>query len=144
MFYEALGTLLGQAAGAFANAPAGGGDARSQREIRNVSTLLRRTGAIWPRLFRTLGEETSILEATFEEVSAVAREHGIDVAPPSEDRADPLARYAALQRSLDELTARLHATPDEAWASDALRRLRRGLTDAAEAQGRLVDEMLAS
>ena len=55
---------------------------------------------------------------------------------------DPLARYRGLLRELDEIVILLHEHSRQPWAQDALRALRRGLADAADVQGRLVDEML--
>jgi hypothetical protein len=58
--------------------------------------------------------------------------------------ADPLARYRGLLWALDELVILLHEHGQTPWAQEALRALRRGLADAAEVQGRLVDDMLAA
>ncbi len=154
MFYESIGTQLGRAAEALtADDPSRALDERGQRERRQITTLLRRIGVIWPKLFRALDEESEILEATRRSAAETARAHGLipDLAadaaadqPPSAGLSDPLMRYRRLQCELDELVILLHEHGTEPWAQDAIGCLRRGLADAAEVQGRLVDEMLAA
>ena len=61
---------------------------------------------------------------------------------PDAYRLATLARYRGLLRELDEIVILLHEHSRQPWAQDALRALRRGLADAADVQGRLVDEML--
>ena len=146
MFYEAIGAQLARAAEALAaDDPRRPLDERGQRERRQTIKLLRRIGAIWPTLFRTLDEESAILEATLRSAAKAARAHRLDVTDESAsaDIADPLVRYRGLLSALDELVILLHEHGEEAWAQAALRSLRRGLADAAEVQGRLVDDMLA-
>ena len=107
---------------------------------------MRRIGAIWPILFQALAQETAILEATLKSALESARENALPV-PPSPDEpapADPLERYRGLLREIDEILVEFHAREDEAWAGEAVRRVRRGLADAAEVQGRVVDAMLAA
>ena len=147
MFYELIGTLLGQAAVSLASdSPDRLGDERAQRERRQITALLRRIGAIWPDLFRALEEECSILEKTLRDTAEAARRSGLAASESAalSAGAEPLARYRALHCELDEWVIRLHERDHEPWAGEALRALRRGLADAAEVQGRLVDGMLAA
>ncbi len=140
MFYESIGALLGRAAEAVAaDDPSRLVDERGQRERRGTIKLLRRIGVIWPKLFQTLEEESAILEATLRSAVDAARRAPTDEVAVS---ADPLDRYRQLLYHLDELVIVLHEHGQEPWAQDALRSLRRGLADAAEVQGRLVDDML--
>ena len=145
MFYESIGALLGQAGESLAaDDPRLPVDERAQRERRQTTKLLRRIGAIWPQLFRALDEESAILEATLHTAAEALRAHrlaGTD-GRASTGEADPLVRYRRLLCELDELVIQLHEHSQETWAQDALRSLRRGLADAAEVQGRLVDDML--
>lgn len=160
MFYESIGAQLGRAAESLAaddpNQPI---DERGQRERRQTIKLLRRIGAIWPQLFQALDEESAILEATLRSATEAARANALALqnnkhedkdedkhedkeTDTSAGNADPLARYRGLLLELDGLVIRLHERGHEPWAQDALRSLRRGLSDAAQVQGRLVDEML--
>ena len=156
MFYESIGAQLGRAAESLAaddpNQPI---DERGQRERRQTIKLLRRIGAIWPQLFQALDEESAILEATLRSATEAARandlalqnnrhedKHEDKETDTSAGNANPLARYRGLLLELDGLVIRLHERGHEPWAQDALRSLRRGLSDAAQVQGRLVDEML--
>ena len=147
MFYESVGALLGGAAEALAaddpNRPV---DERGQRERRQITVLLRRIGVIWPKLFQALEEESAILESTLRSTAETARAHQLAAAdgPTSAGIADPLVRYRQLLFDLDQLVILLHEHGQEPWVQDALRSLRRGLADAAEVQGRLVDDMLAA
>jgi hypothetical protein len=147
VFYESIGALLGGAAGALqSDDPGRPLDERGQRERRQVTVLLRRVGAVWPSLFRTLREESEILEKTRREAADIVETHRLGSAEPplSASIADPLLRYRKLLCEVDELVIVLHEHEGDAWARDALRSLRRGLAAAAEAQGRLVDAMLAA
>jgi len=147
VFYESIGALLGQAAEALAaDDPGRPLDERGQRERRQIIALLRRIGVIWPKLFRALDEESAILDATLRSAAEAARAHRLVPADEAASAgiADPLARYRRLLCELDELVILLHEHGGEPWAQDALRSLRRGLADAAEVQGRLVDDMLAA
>jgi len=147
VFYELIGRLLVQAAASLAaDRPGELDDERWQRERRRITALLRRMGAIWPQLFRALREESSILEETLRRAIEVGRARGLREADSSAlpESEDPLAHYRALHCSLDEWVVVLREHDQEAWAQDALVALRAGLGDAAEVQGRLVDEMLAA
>ena len=147
MFYESIGAQLGRAAQALADDdPSRSRDERGQRERRQIVSLLRRVGAIWPELFRALDEESKILEATLRSATAAARAQrlGPEGEPASAATVNPLARYRQLLCELDELVILLHEHGEQPWAQDALRSLRRGLADAAEVQGRVVDNMLAA
>ena len=145
MFYESIGAQLGRAAEALAaDDPRRPVDERSQRERRRTIKMLQRIGVIWPQLFGALAEESAILEATVRSTAEAARAHRL---APADERAnagitDPLVRYRRLHYELDELVILLHEHGEEPWAQDALRSLRRGLAEAAEVQGRLVDHML--
>ena len=144
MFYESIGTLLGQAGDSIAaDDPNVVVDERAQRERRQTTKLLRRIGAIWPQLFQALDEESSILDATLRTACEAARTHHLaEISSTAGSEADPLTRYRRLLCELDELVIQLHEHSDETWAQDALRSVRGGLADAAEVQGRLVDHML--
>ena len=150
MFYESIGAQLSRAAEALAaDDPRVPVDERGQRERRATVRLLRRIGVIWPSLFCALNEECAILETTRRRAAEAARAQ--HVAPRDErasgvperaERDDPLARYRRLHYELDALVILLHEHGREPWAQDTLRSLRRGLADAAEVQGRVVDAML--
>ncbi len=150
MFYESIGAQLSRASEALASDdPTRALDERDQRERRQITTLVRRIGAIWPDLFSALNEESAILDATRRGALETARAHGLEVSGDTAEAAsaaiaDPLARYRQLLCEVDELVILLHTRRDEDWAEQALRNLRRGLADAAEVQGRLVDAMLAA
>ncbi len=141
-----MGASLGRAAEVLASEDPGRQlDERGQRERRGTTRMLRRIGAIWPTLFEALNEESEILDATLRSAAAAAR---AQQRAPTEDRAsaataDPLARYRLLLFELDQMVILLHEHGEQPWAQDALRSLRRGLFDAAEVQGREVDDMLA-
>ena len=151
MFYESIGAQLSRAAEALeADDPGRPVDERGQRQRRATVRLLRRIGVIWPSLFRALDEECAILEATRRSVAEAAQAQHLargerasaDTAESAEG-ADPLVRYRRLHYELDALVILLHEHGQEPWAQDTLRSLRRGLADAAEVQGRVVDDMLA-
>ena len=147
MFYELIGRLLAQASVALTSDEVGVAvDERAQRERRQITALLRRVAAIWPELFSALQEECRILEKTACDVAEAAAAHGL---APAKSRsvpgvAEPLLRYTELQCELDEWVILLRTHDGQAWAQEALRTLREGLGDAAEVQGRLVDQMLAA
>jgi hypothetical protein len=142
MFYEGIGKLVAESAALLAVGHEGG-DAKAQRAQRGVTTLLRRLGAVWPGLFCTLRDETAVLEATLAAARKAASAQGVDVESEAEV-SDPVGHYGALQRELDHFVEAFHAAGDPEWAQSALRGMRRGFAEAAEVQGRLVDEMLAS
>jgi len=148
VFYESIGVLLGRSAEALAAAdPDRPQDHRDRRQDRQITTLLRRISVIWPELFRTLDEETSILEATLRDATRVVQAHRLthtDASMSEPPNADPLMRYRQVLCDLDELVILLHGHVGEAWARDALSGLRRGLGDAVEAQSRLVEKMLGA
>ena len=144
MFYEVIGGLLSRASEGLAEGDAGRrDDERGRRAFRQVTTMLRRLGAIWPQLFAALEEESELLRQAWLLGRAALREHGVEIAA-EEEAADPLVRYAQLQRNLDAVVIALHRVESEAWARAALVEVRRGLARAAAVQGRLVDDMLAA
>ena len=77
MFCETLGRLLVQASEELVGATHSADDPRRQREVRQIATLLRRTGVIWPRLFETLECECGLLEAACGEVCAAFQANGM-------------------------------------------------------------------
>ena len=142
MFYEGIGRLIAESAALLA-AGQEGDDTKAQRAQRGIVTLLRRVGAVWPGVFDALREETAVLERTLARAREAAAAHGIEVEAEA-PVPDPVGHYGALERELDALVARFHGEGDADWAQSALRELRRGLAEAAEVQGRLVDAMLAA
>ncbi len=147
LFYETIGSLVSGAGERLVRSDlASEQDERGQREFRQITTLLRRVGVIWPQLFSALAEESAILEETLRGAAAAARDY--ELTPGDADAvaeiADPLARYSRLLAALDAMVVLLYEHHDEPWAQDAVRSLRRGLAAAAEVQGRLVDAMLAA
>lgn len=144
MFYELIGIVLGRGGAALRDRHSEGvsGDERDQREFRQIALLLRRVAAIWPALFAALTEETAVLAATLADVNEALRGAGAAVKEPQSGQ-DPLAQYRSLNRALEQAVVALHSRHDEPWASAALRRLRLGLAEAADIQGRLVDAALA-
>ena len=145
MFYDALGSLLGQA-GAAMDSPSGDAmpaDGRTQRESRQIALLLRRTRAIWPSLFASLARETEILRLGLEEANALLTARGLAACRADAD-ADPLLTYRRISRALDHAVERLATLADQDWAAQALVELRRRLAEAEEIQGRLVDQMLST
>ncbi|MBJ22757.1 MAG: hypothetical protein GY910_28605 [bacterium] len=147
MFYESIGAQLSQVSEALAaDDPSRELDERGRRERRQMTTLLRRIGAIWPDLFCALKEESAILDATRRGALEAVRAKGL-IAPgenPGATASDPLERYRQLLCEIDELVILLHTQRGEAWAAETLRTLRGGLAEAAKIQGRLVDAMLAA
>ncbi len=150
MFYESIGAQLSPAAETLeADDPSRPLDERGQRQRRSAIKLLRRIGVVWPSLFRALDEECAILEATRRSAAEAARAQNLT--PKSEraspdgasEKDDPFPRYRRLHFELDALVILLYEHAHEPWAQAALRSLRRGLADAAEVQGRVVDDMLA-
>jgi len=141
MIYEALGSMLGQAGDAVQTRQESGlDDARSQRDIRQLALLLRRTRAIWPDLFSTLAAETEALERGLELANERLGAQDLErIVLPRET--DPLARYRHVNRALEEAIVRLGTCAETANA--ALREIRAHLAEAAEIQGRLIDHMLS-
>ncbi len=144
MFYESIGLQLGGAAEALAaDDPRNPVDERGARQRRGTIKMLRRISLIWPSLFQALDEETAILEATLRSTAEALLPHRLGVTDEPALPTEPLARYSGLLYELDQLVIQLHEHGEEPWAQAALRSVRRGLADAAEVQGRLVDEMLS-
>ena len=145
MFYETLGRLLAQASEELAGATHSAGDPRRERELRQIATLLRRTGAIWPRLFETLERECGLLETAWSEVCTAFETNGV-ARPASFDPAsktDRLAHHRALEKALDDAVRVLGET-EAPWARAAARGLRNRLAEVEAVRGELVDAMFAA
>lgn len=145
MFYETLGRLLAQASEELSVAMASAGDPRRERELRQIATLLRRTAAIWPRLFETLECECGLLEAAWSEVCTAFEANGV-ARPASVDPAsktDRLAHHSALEKALDDAVRVLGET-EAPWAHAAARGLRSRLAEVEAVRGELVDAMFAA
>lgn len=141
MFYEGIGKLLAETATILAAGDAAA-DEKARRAQRGLTTLLRRVGAAWPGIFNALAEETAVFEATLERARAAAARQGLEV-PAEAAVSDPVAYYGALQRELQAYIVGFHAAGTDA-ATEALRDIRRGMAEAAEIQGVIVEHMLAS
>jgi hypothetical protein len=145
MFYDTLGRLVGQASKALVATAGEAEDPRRAREIRQVATLLRRTGAIWPALFSTLDRECRLLEAAWSEARAALEANGAPL-PEARDldaveEADRLAYARALEQVLDDVVGTL-AERDEPWARGAALALRKRLAEVELLRGELVEAML--
>jgi hypothetical protein len=145
MFYELVGKLL-ENSGEALIAPTLDDSMdveREQRQVRQIALLMRRVGAILPDMFSRLERETEVLSSTLDSVVHDIREAGHDweitVAWPR----DPLDRYRVLNAELERTVVLLHSYYEEAWANVALSTLRRGMLQAAEIQGELVDRALS-
>jgi len=142
MFYDAFAALIAQAGDALeARDAEPSDDPRFLREGRQIATFLRRTGAVWSDLFSALQQETQVLEEGHEGVSARLRAAGLE-SLPTRSETEPLERYRAVNRALDELVEQLTPHAREPWAQEALGELRASLAQAAAIQGQLVDRML--
>ncbi|GEM_PF-4409811 len=143
MFYDALGSLVGQAGLALGERDARGSqDARDARELRQIGLLLRRARGVWPLLFETLDAESRVLEGTLDELDRAFEAQGLRPVDRSAETA-PLDRYRDLERAIDRALERLLERADEEWSTTARRALRARLAEAAQVQGRLTDAMLA-
>jgi len=145
MFYETLGRLLVQASEELVGATHSADDPRRQREVRQIATLLRRTGVIWPRLFETLECECGLLEAACGEVCAAFQANGMarPACPDPATGTDRLAYHRALEKALDDAVRALGET-DAPWARAAARALRDRLAQVEAVRGELVDAMFAA
>jgi hypothetical protein len=146
MFYELIGILLTRGGVALSerHGPNASDDERNQREFRQIALLMRRLGAVWPQLFKSLAEESEILSTTLNRLRAPLSRAGVAVPAAVDECPDPLERYRLLARELERAVIALHEHHRDRWAAEALHELRRGLADAAEVQGRLVDLALAT
>ena len=165
MFYDALGSLVGQAGLALGERDERGAqDARDERELRQIGLLLRRARGVWPLLFETLDAESRILECALDELDRAFEAQGLPPVDRSEQTA-PLDRYRDLELAIDrafqqslerasdrefEITVaidraleRLLERANEEWSTTARRALRARLAEAAQIQGQLTDAMLA-
>jgi len=142
MFYEGIGKLLAETATILA-AGDSAADEKARRAQRGLTTLLRRVGAAWPGILGALVEETAVFEATLERARAAASRQGLEV-PAEAASSDPLAHYGALQRELQAHILGFHAAGGSDASTEALRDIRRGMAEAAEIQGVVVEKMLAS
>jgi len=142
MFYEGIGKLLAETATILAAGEVAA-DEKARRAQRGLTTLLRRVGAAWRGIFSALREETAVFEATLERARAAALQQGLAV-PAEPAVRDPVAHYGALQRELQAYIVLFHAEGGSDAATAALRDIRRGMAEAAEIQGVVVEQMLAS
>lgn len=145
MFYEAIGMLV-EHAGETLTTRHGDGrdkDVRDQREFRQITTLLKRVGAMWPHVFTSLDTEVAVLERTLDGAVAAFPELRAQLSGTEGRAEDPLLRYRQVLADLDVVVLSLHGRPDDPAAVSAMRAVRRGLAEASEIQGRLVDLALA-
>jgi len=143
MFYDALGSLVGQAGLALGERDERGAqDARDERELRQIGLLLRRARGVWPLLFETLDAESRILECALDELDRAFEAQGLPPVDRSEQTA-PLDRYRDLELAIDRALERLLERANEEWSTTARRALRARLAEAAQIQGQLTDAMLA-
>jgi hypothetical protein len=145
LIYEAIGSLLSHAGEALATRHSGNGhkDVRSDREFRQIATLLSRIGAIWPNLFNDLQREIRAFEETLASVRTQCAANGVELPESTISSADPLVRYREALLDMDRALQTLQEHNGEPWREVAVRRLREGLADAAEIQGELIDQALA-
>ena len=143
MFYDALGSLVGQAGLALGERDERGSqDARDERELRQIGLLLRRARGVWPLLFETLDAESRILEGALDELDRAFEAQGLPPVDRSEQTA-PLDRYRDLERAIDRALERLLEHANEEWSTTVRRALRARLAEAAQIQSQLTDAMLA-
>jgi len=145
LFYEAIGALLEHAGETLTARHSDNQvrDVRDQREFRQITLLLARVAAIWPKLFVSLERELAVLERTIDDVADQLERAGAGLARTARPAADPLLRYRRAMTDLDSIVEFLHASRAEPWAAPAITRVRACLSEAAGIQGRLVDEALA-
>lgn len=145
MIYEAIGPLMRHAGEALTTRHSGTvpKDVRSDREFRQVATLLNRIGSIWPRLFDSLARENRVFEQTLKQVRAECSANSAELPPPTVASTDPLVRYRECLLDLDRAVQALQTHAGRPWADAAIRRLRAGLATAADIQGELIDQALA-
>ena len=145
MFYEAIGMLIENAGKTLTarHDDERDKDVRDQREFRQITLLLARVGAMWPHLFTSLGAELDVLDRTLADALAAVPDLPRPIAARPTPSDDPLQRYRQVLADLDAVVAALHEQPAEPGVEAARRRLRHGLAEAAELQGRLVDLALA-
>jgi hypothetical protein len=142
VFYEAIGVLLRNGGERLRDLGAAPEDDRSERELRQLSLLLRRLGEIWPDLPSSLQEELAVLASTLDDVGDRFEAAGVEWEPSRGPPSDPVRRYRWLLARLEVAVAALHDRRGEPWAGEGLRAVRSGLSAAAEVQGRLVDRAL--
>jgi len=145
LIYEAIGPLMRHAGEALTTRHSGTApkDVRSDREFRQVATLLNRIGSIWPHLFDSLARENRVFEQTLERVRAECSANSAELPLPTVASTDPLVRYRECLVDLDRAVQALHIHAGEPWADAEIRRLRAGLAAAADIQGELIDQALA-
>ena len=145
VIYEAIGPLMRHAGEALSTRHGGPGpkDVRTDREFRQIATLLSRIGSIWPYLFDALDRENRAFTATLDAVRAECAANGVHLAPSTVESLDPLVRYRQALADLDDALQALQAHPGQPWADATVRRLRAGLAEAADIQGELIDRVLA-
>jgi hypothetical protein len=146
VIYEVIGPLMRHAGEALTTRHGGNAakDVRSDREFRQIATLLKRIGVIWPQLFANLDRENRVYAATLAEVRDQCAANGVELPAPTASSADPLIRYRENQLDLDRAVQLLQPHAKTEWGAAAVRRLRAGLAEAAEIQGELIDGALAA
>src|SRR5689334_13439427 len=103
LIYEAIGPLMRHAGEALTTRHSGTApkDVRSDREFRQVATLLNRIGSIWPHLFDSLARENRVFEQTLKQVRAECSANSAELPPPTVASTDPLVRYRECLLDLD-------------------------------------------
>ncbi len=149
MFYEGLGLLLRRGAEVLERTPPQADDERSQRQLRMLTSLVRRSGVVLPMMFGAVEDELRVLERTRADLDRdlirLGRRSPCGAAPVPADGDDPLARLRRLRAQIDDGVVELHrCDADDPEVAAARRSLRRGLREAAEIEGKLVDAMLAA
>lgn len=144
MIYEAIGPLMRHAGEALTtrHGERSPKDVRTDREFRQIATLLSRIGDIWPYLFDALDRENRTFAATLDAVRAECAANSVQLPEPTVASLDPLVRYRENLADLDATVLALQQHVGRPWADAAVRRLRAGLAEAADIQGELIDRAL--
>jgi hypothetical protein len=146
--YDSAGAILQRSAELATRCAADSDDPAISRELTQMARVLGRIAAMWPGMFSTLQREIEILSTARTDVQARITSAGgaAPELPADLGAEDPLERYRAELIALDTLSRRLHellAAPDGQWAEDALRTVRRAISDSADVQGPIVDAAFA-
>jgi len=113
---------------------------RGMREFRRALLVISRAGSVWSVAFTGLMEENQILHAALDDTRLDLLEHGfnLDATSVPSNQKDPVDEHRQLQQALDRRISELHGQ-NHIWAKDSLRRIRRGLADAALIQNTLLE-----